>query len=330
MVGKTISHYRVLAQLGGGGMGVVYEAEDVRLGRPVALKFLPPELARDPEALQRFRREARAASALNHPNICTVYDVGEHDGVPFLVLERLEGTTLLERLGSGRLPADELLDAALQLAGALEAAGGKGIVHRDLKPANIFLTTTAGAKILDFGIAKLAETRALEPDAETVTGANPVTLPGTVIGTAPYMSPEQVRAEPVDARTDIFSLGVVLYEMATGRRPFAAKNASLVVDAILHVVPPPPDALVSGLPHDLAGVIMRALEKDVRLRYQTAADLRADLLRVRRGPPSAAPSVAQARRPAPSLPAPAHELRRGGGRSSSASRMRSRGRGSSR
>ncbi len=304
MVGRTISHYRVLAQLGGGGMGVVYEAEDVRLGRPVAIKFLPPELTRNPEALQRFHREARAASALNHPNICTVYDVGDDDGVPYLVMERLEGTTLLERLGSGRLLADELLDVALHLAGALEAAGAKGIVHRDLKPANVFLTKAAGAKILDFGIAKLAEPQALEPDAETATGADPMTVPGTVIGTVPYMSPEQVRAEPVDARTDLFSFGAVLYEMATGRRPFAAKSAALVVDAILHAVPPAPDELISGLPHGLSGVIMRALEKDVRLRYQSASDLRADLLRVRRGTPSAGSAVAQAR-PAPSsLPVP--------------------------
>lgn len=293
MLGKTISHYRVLAPLGGGGMGVVYEAEDLRLGRRVALKFLPPKLARDPEALQRFQLEARASSALNHPNICTVYDVGAYDGEPYLVMERLEGTTLLERLESGRLPFDELLDVALQLAGALEAAGGKGIVHRDLKPANVFLTNTAGAKILDFGIAKLAGSPAIQPEAETVTGASPMTTQGTVIGTVPYMSPEQMRAEPVDARTDIFSFGVVLYEMATGRRPFAAKNTALVMDAILHLVPPAPDALVSGLPHDLASVIMRALEKDVRLRYQSAADLRADLLRVRRGRPSAGPPASR-------------------------------------
>ena len=301
MIGKTISHYRILALLGGGGMGVVYEAEDVRLGRRVALKFLPPKLARDPEALQRFQREARAASALNHPNICTIYDIGEHDAGPYIVMERLDGVTLCERLEIGRLPPDELLDAALQLAGALEAAGGKGIVHRDIKPANVFLTKTAGAKILDFGIAKLAESPDLESATERVTSANLMTVFGTMIGTVPYMSPEQVRAEPVDARTDIFSFGVVLYEMATGHRPFTGKDASLVVDAILHTVPPAPEVLIPGLPQGLTAVIMRALEKDVRLRYQTAADLRADLLRVHRGPSTSDSTIAMDRRPVRSL-----------------------------
>lgn len=292
MLGKTISHYRILAPLGGGGMGVVYEGEDIRLGRRVALKFLPPKLSRDPEALQRFQREARASSALNHPNICTIYDIGEHDEGPYIVMEKLDGMTLLERLESGRLPTDELLDAALQLASALAAAGEKGIVHRDMKPGNIFLTKAAGAKILDFGIAKLAESPDLEPDGQRVTKANSMTVLGTMVGTVPYMSPEQVRAELVDARTDIFSFGVVLYEMATGRRPFTGKNASLVVDAILHTVPTAPDALIAGLPQGLAAVIMRAIEKDARARYQTAADLRADLLRVRRGPSTTDPTIA--------------------------------------
>jgi TolB-like protein len=276
--GACVGPYKIVARLGSGGMGVVHEAQDMRLGRRVALKFVSADLANDADARSRFRREARAASALNHPHICTIHDVGEHEGVPYLVMELLEGETLLDRLARGPLPPAEFFDVALAVASALGAAGDRGIVHRDLKPANVFLTRSGGAKVLDFGLARIGE--AGDTPTQTSTRVEP-TRTGAVMGTLHYMSPEQVRGEPLDARTDLFSFGVVLYEMVAGRRPFAAGTAGLVADAILNRQAVPPDVGAFGFPPGLARVIGRALEKDLGLRYQTAADLGADLQRLR-------------------------------------------------
>jgi eukaryotic-like serine/threonine-protein kinase len=279
MIGRTVSHFRIVGQLGEGGMGVVYEAEDTRLGRPVALKFLPEHLTHDRVALDRFQREARAASALNHPHICTIYDIGEADGRPFLAMERLEGTTLLAQLSRGRLAVPAIVEMAIQLADALEAAHDKGIVHRDVKPENIFVTSRETAKLLDFGVATLLANQAAATAALTV--ARPET-DHVIVGTVAYMSPEQVRGETPDARTDLFSLGVVLYEMATGTQPFRGATSGAVMGEILAAGPAAPVRLNPELPAELERIVNKLLEKDRGLRYQSARDLHVDLERLRR------------------------------------------------
>ena len=296
MIGQTVSHYRIVGKLGGGGMGVVYEAEDMRLGRHVALKFIPDNLASDHKALERFMREARAASQLNHPSICTIHDIEDHDGHPFIVMEKLEGQSLKDRLRGQPMELEEILDVGIQVADALAACHAKGIIHRDIKPANIFITSSGMIKILDFGLAKVA------PAFESDDGSGPkedLTVAGEVFGTAVYMSPEQARGEPLDARSDIYSLGAVMYQMATGKKPFTGSNMVTTMDAVLHERPVSPLKLNPNLPPEFEGILGRAMEKNRGNRYETALAMKGDLQSLKR---ETEPSITNSGRVKPALP----------------------------